>query len=77
MVNLGKTYHKLGEFHKAEELGVLVLEKQKRVFGDDHPDTLRVIRNLALTYRCLNKLTEAEELENLLVTMSSIGGFSQ
>jgi hypothetical protein len=74
MGDLAVTYFRLGNFHKAEELG---LEKRKRVLGDTHPATLRAIRILTITYRCLNKLAEAEELKNLLMTMSSIGGSSQ
>jgi hypothetical protein len=45
---------------------VVVLEKQKQVLGDDHPDTLLAMGNLAVTYCCLNKLPEAEELEKLV-----------
>jgi hypothetical protein len=63
MGNLGYTYHQLRQFQKAEELQVIALEKRKMFLGDNHPDTLRNMRNLASTYRCLDKLSEAEELE--------------
>ncbi|KAJ7850251.1 hypothetical protein B0H13DRAFT_1905771 [Mycena leptocephala] len=78
MGNLAATYNRLGEFQQAEELEVVVLEKRKqkaeelqfialekrkKFLGDNHPDTLWTMRNLALTYHSLNKLSEAEELE--------------
>jgi hypothetical protein len=63
MGNLGRTYHQLGQFQKAEELQVIALEKRKIFLGDNHPATLHVMQNLALSYRCLGKLSEAEELE--------------
>jgi hypothetical protein len=40
-----------------------VLEIRKRVLGDEHPDTLTAIANLALTYGDQGRLKEAEELE--------------
>ena len=35
---------------EAEELGVQVLEIRKRVLGEEHPETLTSMNNLALTY---------------------------
>jgi hypothetical protein len=52
----------LGEFHKAEELEVVVLEKKKQVLGDDHPDTLQTMVNLGWTYNHLGQLQKAETL---------------
>jgi hypothetical protein len=66
MSNLAFTYHNLGDFYRAQELGIVVLEKRKQVLGDNHPESLRAMRNLALTYRRLDKLPEAEELEKLV-----------
>jgi hypothetical protein len=43
-----------------------VLEKRKMVLGVNHPATLHTMRNLTSTYRCLDKLSEAEELETLV-----------
>ncbi|KAJ7853394.1 hypothetical protein B0H13DRAFT_2580728, partial [Mycena leptocephala] len=51
----------LEEFTKAEELEVVVLEKQKQLLGDDHPDTLLAMGNLAVTYRHPEELMKAEE----------------
>ncbi|KAJ7253969.1 hypothetical protein C8J57DRAFT_621737 [Mycena rebaudengoi] len=56
-------YYYSGHFHKAEELSVALLEQRKHIFGDDHPETLRVMVHLAATYGELGKFTDAEELE--------------
>ncbi|KAJ7765952.1 P-loop containing nucleoside triphosphate hydrolase protein, partial [Mycena maculata] len=53
----------LGRFKEAGELDVSVLEKQRQLLGEDHPDTLHAMGNLACTYYALGKLKEAEELE--------------
>ncbi|KAJ7101066.1 P-loop containing nucleoside triphosphate hydrolase protein, partial [Mycena epipterygia] len=39
-----------------------VLKQRQVLLGDNHPDTLDVMANLALTYERLGKLKEAEEL---------------
>ncbi|KAJ7099089.1 P-loop containing nucleoside triphosphate hydrolase protein [Mycena epipterygia] len=57
----GKIY--LGKFKEAEELEVVVLEKRRNLLGDNHPNTLTAMGNLAVTYKTLGKLKEAEELE--------------
>jgi hypothetical protein len=46
----------------AKELGILVLGKRKQVLGDDHPDTLRALGNLAWTYHNLQEFHRAKEL---------------
>jgi hypothetical protein len=35
------------------------MEKMKRVIGDDHPDTLRTMVNLAVTYKKLGRWKDA------------------
>jgi hypothetical protein len=40
-----------------------VIETRKRVLGEEHPDTLSSIGNLASTYRNQGRWKEAEELE--------------
>ncbi|KAJ6540671.1 hypothetical protein B0H19DRAFT_959728, partial [Mycena capillaripes] len=42
-------YKELGQLMKAVGLEVEVLEKQREVLGDDYPDTLRTMDNLAGT----------------------------
>ncbi|KAF2875763.1 Tetratricopeptide repeat-domain-containing protein, partial [Massariosphaeria phaeospora] len=39
------------------------METRKRVLGEEHPDTLTSIGNLALTYRNQGRWKEAEELQ--------------
>ncbi|KAJ7807724.1 hypothetical protein B0H13DRAFT_2295736 [Mycena leptocephala] len=58
-----KNLRQLQEFKKAEELEVIVLEKRKQLLGDDHPDTLHAMANLASTYHKLKQFTRAAELE--------------
>ena len=42
---------------------VVVMETMKQVLGDDHPDTLTSMENLASTYRNQGRWKEAEMLE--------------
>jgi hypothetical protein len=49
--------------NKAEELGIIALEKQRQILGEDHPHTLICAATLAMTYHNLGRLNEAEELE--------------
>jgi tetratricopeptide (TPR) repeat protein len=39
-----------------------VLEKQRELLGEDHPNTLRAMGNLAWTYYKLGQFMQAEEL---------------
>ncbi|KAF8195168.1 hypothetical protein K438DRAFT_2126916 [Mycena galopus ATCC 62051] len=41
---------------------VTMLEKQKQLLGDNHPDTLYTIGNLANTYSNLGEHQKTEEL---------------
>jgi hypothetical protein len=52
-----------GKWNKAEELQLQAVETLKRVLGQEHPDTLTSIANLASTYRNQGRWKEAEELE--------------
>jgi tetratricopeptide (TPR) repeat protein len=52
-----------GRYNEAEELFVQVIETQKKVLGEEHPDTLTSINNLALTYCNQGRWKEAKELE--------------
>src|SRR5438045_2386777 len=44
-------YYNDGEWKKAEELEVQVMDTRKRVLGAEHPDTLSSMANLVSTYR--------------------------
>ncbi|KAJ7819157.1 hypothetical protein B0H13DRAFT_2453612 [Mycena leptocephala] len=76
VVVLQKRKQVLGDDHPhtlllwmAEELQVIALEKRKKVLGDNYPDTLHTMWILASTYRSLDKLSAAEELETLAHNM--------
>jgi hypothetical protein len=47
----------------AEELEVKVLEASRRVLGEEHPDTITAMANLASTYWNQGRWKEAEELQ--------------
>ncbi|KAJ7300706.1 hypothetical protein DFH08DRAFT_725072, partial [Mycena albidolilacea] len=55
-----------GKYKQYEKLLEGVLEKQKQVLGDNHPDTLRTMGNLAWTYSDLGEHQKSKEL-NLTV----------
>ena len=57
------TYRKQGRWDAAEELEAQVMETRTRVLGQEHPDTLASMDNLASTYRDQGRWKEAEELE--------------
>lgn len=48
---LAKAYLLKGEWGEAENLQLQVIETRKTILGDDHPNTLTSIVNLAETYR--------------------------
>lgn len=50
MANLATTYRDLGRWNDAKETYVQVIEKMKRVLGEEHPNTLDSTIHLALTY---------------------------
>ena len=52
---------------EAEALEVVVMEKMKHVLGEEHPDTLISMGNLAATYRQQSQWKEAEALEVVVV----------
>ena len=60
--NIGLVYYYEGRSKEAEELFVQVMEIRKRVLGEEHPDTLTSMANLASTYRNQGRWKEAEEL---------------
>jgi tetratricopeptide (TPR) repeat protein len=52
-----------GQYKRAEELQVQVMQTRKRVLGDEHPDTLVSMNNLASTYKSQGRWKDAEELQ--------------
>ncbi|KAJ7800527.1 hypothetical protein B0H14DRAFT_3155947 [Mycena olivaceomarginata] len=67
MGDLAITYSDLGEHQKAKELEDIVLEKQKQVLRDNHPDTLCTMGNLDITYSDLGEHQKAKELEDIML----------
>ncbi|KAJ7818115.1 hypothetical protein B0H14DRAFT_2601539 [Mycena olivaceomarginata] len=64
--------HKTCQFKEAKTLQVQVLEKQRQGPGEDHPDTLLVMSNLASTYNALGQFEEAEKLYVEVLQMQKI-----
>jgi hypothetical protein len=56
------TYWNQGRWREAEELFVQVMETRKRVLGEEHPDTLTSMNNLAWTWNHQGRHDEAMEL---------------
>ncbi|KAK6592352.1 kinesin light chain [Botrytis cinerea] len=52
-----------GRYNEATVPFVEVMERDKSVFGQEHPDTLTSMANLASTYRNQGRWKEAEDLE--------------
>ena len=67
MANHASTYRNQGRWKEAEELDVQVMQTRKRRLGEEHPDTLTSMANLASSssssYRNQGHWKEAEELE--------------
>ena len=59
----GKLLQEQGHFKEAEILDSEVLDTRNRILGPEHPDTIRAMLNLAVTYKNLGKYVEAEKLE--------------
>ncbi|KAF8195144.1 P-loop containing nucleoside triphosphate hydrolase protein [Mycena galopus ATCC 62051] len=55
-------FWEVGKYKQSEKLLEEMLEKQKQLLGDNHPDTLRTMSNLANTYSSLGEHQKAEEL---------------
>ncbi|KAJ7713480.1 hypothetical protein B0H16DRAFT_542459 [Mycena metata] len=56
-----------GRYKQAEKLQKEVLEEQKQVLGDHHPDTLLTIGNLAISYSDLGEHQKAKELKGIVL----------
>ena len=59
---LAATYWHHGRWKEAEALGVRVIETTKRVLGEEHPDTLTSMNNLAFTLKDQSRDAEAISL---------------
>ncbi|KAF8179783.1 P-loop containing nucleoside triphosphate hydrolase protein [Mycena galopus ATCC 62051] len=59
----GYIYYCAGQYTKAKKLEMNKLEKTREILGDDHPDTLTAMHNLAGTYHSLGQFEDTEWLE--------------
>ncbi|KAJ7636538.1 P-loop containing nucleoside triphosphate hydrolase protein [Roridomyces roridus] len=58
-----RMYYDGGKFEQAKGLYEMDLERQRELFGNDHPNTLFAMANLASTYWHLGRYQEAEGLD--------------
>ena len=59
----GLVFRENGDWRNAEKLYIEVMIKRKEILGQEHPDTLNSMANLAITYRYQGRWKEAEELQ--------------
>jgi hypothetical protein len=64
-----------GRTKDAAALGEKVLEAQKRILGDEHPNTMRGMNNLALTYRDLGRTKDAAALQEKVLEAQKRGSW--
>ncbi|KAM6493175.1 hypothetical protein JOM56_011309 [Amanita muscaria] len=62
-IQLAFLFTRIGIWDEAEKLETRVLEARKAKLGNDHPDTISSMNNLANTYRDQGRWDEAEKLE--------------
>lgn len=62
MLVLAAAYFQQGLYKEGEELELQVLAGRKKILGDDHLDTLRVMGDLASTYATQGRFKEVEHL---------------
>jgi len=59
-----------GDWNKAEQLFVEVMDMRKKLLGTEHPDTLTSMANVASTYQNQGRWNEAEQLKVQAMDMS-------
>ncbi|KAJ7895630.1 hypothetical protein B0H14DRAFT_3125286 [Mycena olivaceomarginata] len=63
----GLIFWEAGKYKQYEKLLEKVLEQQKQLLSDNHPDTLRTMGNLAITYSALGEHQKAKELKSIVL----------
>jgi tetratricopeptide (TPR) repeat protein len=63
LTRMGRYYWEQGQSDEAEGLDIQVLELRKTVLGEEHPDTVQAMANLALTWWQQGRSDAAEELQ--------------
>ncbi|KAF7333616.1 FabD/lysophospholipase-like protein [Mycena sanguinolenta] len=61
-IEYANIYRDARQYTKAQKLEVAEVERCKKCFGDDHPNTLQAMHNLALTYDKSGQFKQAEQL---------------
>jgi len=61
--NIAYVLHEQGQWKEAEALQVVVMEKRMHALGEEHPDTLTSMGNLAATYWKQGQWKKAEALQ--------------
>jgi serine/threonine protein kinase/tetratricopeptide (TPR) repeat protein len=67
---LGRTYHGLGLYDKAEKAHTKARAVRESALGPDHPDTLQSRNNLARTYHAAGRTAEAIALQERTLRLS-------
>jgi tetratricopeptide (TPR) repeat protein len=69
LTELASSYHSQGDYARAGEMHVQILEVRRRVLGEEHPDTLSSIHQVARTHHAQGHYTRAAELHQQLMEM--------
>jgi tetratricopeptide (TPR) repeat protein len=73
---IGRMLREQGYDREAEKFQILVLDARSRTLGEEHPDTIRAMGDLAITYSSLGKYADAEKLKIKVLDMRNrhLGG---
>src|SRR4051794_30893787 len=63
-VSIARVLTSLGDLSQARELGDQVLNRRRRLLGDDHPDTLTAASQLGTAMLQLGEYRQARQLMN-------------
>ena len=74
MNDLAETLRALGDSHGTLAPQERIVPVSRRVLGDEHPDTLVYMHNLAATLRAHGELTRARELQEQVLTKQRLHG---
>ena len=65
----GRMLSEQGYADEAEKFQIQVLDVRSRTLGEEHPDTMRAMGDLAISYRSLGKYADAEKLDVKVLDM--------
>ncbi|KAJ7479582.1 hypothetical protein FB451DRAFT_1031617 [Mycena latifolia] len=64
---LAMIYGRKGDFHRKREIEEVVLSRRTELLGEEHPNTLSAMANLAVTLSALGQSSKAEELKTIVL----------